>query len=831
MGSHIYTTLSKEQVQSLFSSVQKKLKENQFLNSDLYKGTSEIEIHCDIIKEDALTKVKALKKADVDKKEEQNRNLKKIWEIADEEGGKILTWNKLNEYLAFIENPKEIVVSSGNFIQYNTIALYLGHWGIMEYVSDQPKFMYNYLKEYRKDDELKKIGVADPKNDTYLQNENILGLNKSRMNLRTSLIIVVLISLLIFGIGISFLDIFYQGGDKFLDDKIGVLILEFNGDEAKTRHRELTQVINIFAIDSNLNVEADFLNEPIEAVSVKGHEKARKVGRKSGASLVIWGNYFNGNLFQTEITIVDEELHQQFFGDRSKALSFTIETNINLPPIVLEKPIVITSFIQGYERFLKEDYTTALKYFLRISDDLNSTEAKETNINLLIGDCFMSKFYKNGMDTASLNIAKEYYMMELDIDSLEFKVYTQLAKIDLFKGDYFACIDNIKKAEYLGELKYQVDNVLGMVENSMGNYKKAIRYLKYALSNNKTHYPIKFNIGYSYYKLSQYDKAMYYFKQVEYVNTADILNNIASTYDAWGKNDLAIEYYSKSLEKDSLFYGTWYNLGKYYGKQKIFDSAIINYDKALTIKRDFYDAWNNLGNIYLAIDSLTEADSCLFNALTITPERQQAWKGIASLSNKYLTKDKSEKSINAVIRGIDYAEKRTTELFDLGAKYSYQEKPFKALNSYERASKISFESFNLWSALGNIHFKKGDFNDAINAYSEAIKRNSNDISSLLNKGVCLIELEKLEQAKNTFESAVQLGSNHDGNIFLGYISLVNHDMEKTNELFEIARSNYLSESDFLVAFSHIFSLFEKYGATRSDCDHILNRLNIHEKSN
>lgn len=159
--------------------------------------------------------------------------------------------------------------------------------------------------------------------------------------------------------------------------------------------------------------------------------------------------------------------------------------------------------------------------------------------------------------------------------------------------------------------KAKIFNCIGVIDDAKGDYHKALKFYKKALTR--------------YFKYSTI------FHNSKHI--AAVYNNIGHLYDNKGRYSLALKYYQKALDIDrtlsqdnenqlSIAYG---NIGCVQVKQQKFRMALKNFQRALKIRfkclpsnhPDIAITYNNIGQIHFQIGNYTDALNNYKQALNI----------------------------------------------------------------------------------------------------------------------------------------------------------------------------------------------------------------------
>jgi tetratricopeptide (TPR) repeat protein len=231
-------------------------------------------------------------------------------------------------------------------------------------------------------------------------------------------------------------------------------------------------------------------------------------------------------------------------------------------------------------------------------------------------------------------------------------IYSLIQESKFFEAKVLLLKD---KNQYL--LDYSFFNILGFLEDQLGNSDQAINNYLESIKINSSFNESKFSLGAVYYKLKRLDDAKSIFLNLtqekikdirSYYNLALILFDqnllddsikylkIASDFDPKSyevyhqlglvheklkKYDEAIKYYGVAnklnKKKDS---STLNNLGNIYGYLKDHERAIFFYNQALKFNGDKSKIYNNLAVTYADIGDLEKTIYCYEQSLLLNPE-------------------------------------------------------------------------------------------------------------------------------------------------------------------------------------------------------------------
>ncbi|ETV95660.1 hypothetical protein H310_11079 [Aphanomyces invadans] len=191
-------------------------------------------------------------------------------------------------------------------------------------------------------------------------------------------------------------------------------------------------------------------------------------------------------------------------------------------------------------------------------------------------------------------------------------------------------------------------------------------------------------------------------------------------------------------------------------KQKQFPEAIAAYEEALSKDPTNMSYLSNLAAVYLELKDYEKCIEQCKKAIEIGREHRADYSLIAKayvrIATAYIKQGETEENLMKAIEAYEHAqvEHRTKEV-DLKVKDA-QKKLKKAKElAYQDVGK-GLEAKNL----GNDYFKAGNFPKAVEAYSEAIKRDPTNAVYYANRAAALTKLTSFPDAKADCEKALSI---------------------------------------------------------------------------
>lgn len=166
--------------------------------------------------------------------------------------------------------------------------------------------------------------------------------------------------------------------------------------------------------------------------------------------------------------------------------------------------------------------------------------------------------------------------------------------------------------------------------------------------------------------------------------------------------------------------------------------------------------WYNLGCAYMKLGRWEEAQAA---ALTgITKKFPLCYHLMGKIMNNVGEYEKAIHYLSQI--GMEKEDDIAMLLYDMGVAYSGLDKDDIAMEFFENALTFNDHLLYAWQNKGVLHKAKKEYEEALLAYDEGLKRNPEDFNLLRNKGALLSDLNRNEEAIECFDKILSINSTH-----------------------------------------------------------------------
>jgi tetratricopeptide (TPR) repeat protein len=219
------------------------------------------------------------------------------------------------------------------------------------------------------------------------------------------------------------------------------------------------------------------------------------------------------------------------------------------------------------------------------------------------------------------------------LDSKNKDAYLKLAEISIVIRDYDKALKYIDQVFIIDELESRGFFLRGIVKLETGDTIKGIRNFQKAIDVNQDFFDAHLQLGMLY--LEKKNKlALDYFNNALNIDPTnlEVIYYIGMYYQSNGEYDKAIQKYNFILDQDAGYFYATYNIGYVnlvYLKE--FDVAIDYFSRTIEIEPAYTDAWYNRGFSYELKEDLKNARTDYKKTLELDPNHEKALDGLNRL--------------------------------------------------------------------------------------------------------------------------------------------------------------------------------------------------------
>lgn len=173
-------------------------------------------------------------------------------------------------------------------------------------------------------------------------------------------------------------------------------------------------------------------------------------------------------------------------------------------------------------------------------------------------------------------------------------------------------------------------------EQSKGEFQKAIKLYKSAISKNPNDMTAIINMGICYAALGENQKASEIFHEVHHLfpENDDIWDLAGKTYLKNGQYDMASKFLQRYVKKHPKSYEGWTNLSFCAMASNNITPAVYYATEALSIQPNNPTSYLNLGSALVALRKFNEAKECFETVLVLDKKNIQALANIGNIYNE-----------------------------------------------------------------------------------------------------------------------------------------------------------------------------------------------------
>lgn len=459
-------------------------------------------------------------------------------------------------------------------------------------------------------------------------------------------------------------------GAPFADGEVGVVLADFVNDE-----QGLNSLVEPLALA--------FQQQDISYIRVhhilENREEARDISRLYGATIVVWGEKYSlGALVNFEVnpqhgqvpvtvgrllTAVDEDFS-----------AFVIYEGMGIPYLL--------EFTQGQKALFDGEFASAIDAFSHAIQRI--PEGRESEVQA--GTLF---FYRGYAYQAQGRLDEGL----LDYESA-LEIQPDLAEVYINRGNIY--------------FFYQDKDDEAFLEYDQATQMRPDWNMPYL------------NRGNIYLLRGDYEEALAEFSLAVQLAPNDSLGyvNRGNVYYSQGLYDRALVDYNQALDINPDDFGAYNNRANIYTIQGKFELALADYDQALQIFPNSVTSITNRGNIFLFLSRFEEAVEEFSKAIELNPNYANAYN---SRGYAYAMQEDYVHALPDIKQALQFQPNSPEILDSLGFVYAGLGDYERALVAYNRGLELdpdSENSYHSYQGRGNVHYRLGNFEQAIADYRE-----------------------------------------------------------------------------------------------------------------
>lgn len=394
--------------------------------------------------------------------------------------------------------------------------------------------------------------------------------------------------------------------------------------------------------------------------------------------------------------------------------------------------------------------------------------------------------------------------------------HNNLAVVYYNKGLIKEAVEELKKALEIEPRFTLAKNNIDYIYRITGYYDEDIEHLKKGIDENPDDLTTRLELARAYKNTGNYFEALINYRKYlcEKSNDIDALLEMGITCKAIGFYESAIEQFKKIIRLRDKFAPAHKHLGEVYYNVGIFSQAIRELKKAIKIKPDDAESYYLLAFAYGEEGKFDKAKGLAKKAVSLNPRyakaepnlglgmyRQKGYEDSLAVSQEEIEKRpffvhyamgltyKNKGLLEEALSELKKAEKEDPDNSlakeQIGEVYLFLGKNADAIEAYSDALKYESDFPKIFNNIGIAYHRSGRLEEAISWYEKAISRDENYAVSWNNLGVVNYHYGNPSRAFKCFRRAKELNPEYpDPYLNIGLIYMSKGSYNKAEELFK-----------------------------------------------
>ena len=383
----------------------------------------------------------------------------------------------------------------------------------------------------------------------------------------------------------------------------------------------------------------NIIHHYLENGKISFAKKAIKLGLQQHPSSV------NLQLFKIEILVLEDKFE---------------EADTLLDQLHILEPNNEEIYIQKANVLSKQDFHEKAINALLIALDLSDSTEGESDLYGLIG---MEYLFLDQFDNAI-----NYFKKCVDIDFTDYSALHNIVYCYDFLDKHQEAIDFLNV--YLDTNPYceVAWHQLGRQYFTLKQYNKASTAFDFAIISDDTFVGAYLEKGKVLEKQKKYKEAIDNYKITLALEdpTSFALLRIGYCYEKLGQDDLAVQFFDRTVEEDPLLDKGWIAITKFHSKKKDYQKALYFINKALNIDSNNVLYWKHYAQINQRLHFLEEAEYGYKRALELGNYEIDTW---INRTDILINLGEYEASINNLLQAIEFYPESAEIEYRLGGLY------------------------------------------------------------------------------------------------------------------------------------------------------------------
>lgn len=358
---------------------------------------------------------------------------------------------------------------------------------------------------------------------------------------------------------------------------------------------------------------------------------------------------------------------------------------------------------------------------------------------------------------------------------------------------------------------------MGLVYAGLDRGAEAVDSYRQALQRQPDYLPAWSNLGDAHRKLEQTEAAIAAYERAIELDPDYVwpYHNLGLLYEERADYEAAITAYEQAIERHSRQEQKailWDRLGNVYRLRAEPQPAIEAYRQAATFDPRYGAPWYSLGNIYAMQGQDREAVEAYNRAIQLSPNDPWPYHSLALLYERRQVHEQAAQLYRQAITVHRSDRDRAISWDSLGNVYSDWGRYQDAIQAFREAIRLN-PAFPLpWNSLGDVYSAVGDYNQAVEAYRQAIELDPDYAWPYNNLGLVYEKMRAYEQAISVYRQVLDRHPNdRDRAVSWNSLGDVYLALRREQEAISAYEQAISLDPDYIWPYNSLGSIYEKRG--------------------